>query len=72
MNAQKGVIDEQVTVHAPAVPGGWGMNSTTNVTIQIPLVIASKAKQSRHRINGKIQQNRDFTDQIASSLRSSQ
>jgi len=32
------------------------------VTIQIPLVIASKAKQSKHRINGKIQQNRDFTD----------
>ena len=35
---------------------------TEKVTIQIPLVIASKAKQSRHRINGKIQQNRDFTD----------
>jgi len=32
------------------------------VPIQIPLVIASKAKQSRHRINGKILQNRDFTD----------
>ena len=37
------------------------------MTILIPLVIVSKAKQSRHRINRKIQQNRDFTVSIAAN-----